>query len=127
MSKEKRVKERAAWRELQIVISNYKALGRHCSSTITNFTTLNIFLFKGFEYLIKRPSQNRVCFGSVIERDACTLKISKMNALMRRILPKPLLRTSQSSPPLSKKVLCDDKITQYYGKTGLRSHKVFES
>lgn len=27
MSKEKRVKERAAWRELQIVIRNYRALG----------------------------------------------------------------------------------------------------
>lgn len=28
MSKEKRVKERAAWRELQIVIRNYRALGK---------------------------------------------------------------------------------------------------
>ncbi len=27
MSKEKRVKERAAWRELKIVIHNYRALG----------------------------------------------------------------------------------------------------
>lgn len=27
MSKEKRVKERAAWHELQIVIRNYRALG----------------------------------------------------------------------------------------------------
>lgn len=27
MSKEKRVKERAAWRELEIIIRNYRALG----------------------------------------------------------------------------------------------------
>lgn len=29
LSKEKRVKERDAWRELQVIIKGYRALGKH--------------------------------------------------------------------------------------------------
>ncbi|XP_037033030.1 uncharacterized protein LOC119072017 [Bradysia coprophila] len=77
MSKEKREKERAAWRELKIVIHNYRALG--------------------FDYLIRRPSQQNVCFGSTIEREACTLEYCKMNSFMRRIASGPPVNIPKTS------------------------------
>lgn len=104
MSKEKRVKERAAWRELQIVIRNYRALGMISNRIFKKKVATYISIIQGFDYLIKRPSDHPVCFGSTIEREACTLDNNKMNALMRRIVLKPFVNTFKSSSPILKKV-----------------------
>lgn len=43
MSKEKRVKERAAWRELEIIIRNYRALGEmDCQTNSENFSSFHL-------------------------------------------------------------------------------------
>ncbi|XP_058127155.1 uncharacterized protein LOC131285743 [Anopheles ziemanni] len=44
----------------------------------------------GFEYVIQRPPQARICFGSGIERETVPLRGPAMSSLMRRRQPKLL-------------------------------------
>lgn len=104
MSKEKREKERAAWRELKIVIHNYRALGDCAAHGQSIQFFLFEFLIQGFNYLIRRPSQQNVCFGSTIEREACTVENNKMSSFMRRIGSKPSVSSRKSVSPSFKKV-----------------------
>ncbi|KAL9702916.1 hypothetical protein quinque_006434 [Culex quinquefasciatus] len=42
----------------------------------------------GFDYVIKRPPQARICFGSAITREAVPLRGPAMSSLMRRTMSK---------------------------------------
>ncbi|XP_055625263.1 uncharacterized protein LOC129767963 isoform X2 [Toxorhynchites rutilus septentrionalis] len=49
---------------------------------------LVLLKMEGFDYVVKRPPQARVCFGSGIQREAVPLRGPAMSPLMRRIMPK---------------------------------------
>lgn len=89
MSKNKRLKEREIWRELQIVIKGYRALGgRKLFRGLQNsFISLCIH-FSGFEYVVQRLPPARICFGSAMERRTMPLDSEHMSPMMRRVLNK---------------------------------------
>lgn len=47
--------------------------------------------FKGFDYIIGSQSQQKICFGSAMEREVLPLSGSAQSSLMRRILYKPVM------------------------------------
>ncbi|XP_058053310.1 uncharacterized protein LOC131205288 [Anopheles bellator] len=56
---------------------------------------------EGFEYVIQRPPQARICFGSGIERETVPLEGPALSPLMRRVQPEVLPEAQEAPPELT--------------------------
>lgn len=113
-SKLKRIKEREAWRELQLIIKGYRSLGNFilfCNFLIDKFECVGVEIghllieiihgqyFPGFNYMVERQPMTKLCFGLSKSRDVLPTDAKNFSPLMRRLLNKITPETTDRISP----------------------------